>query len=180
MIRYIIFRLFAAIPTLLLISALIFGVPLVAIGIFTALRQRVKLEQAWRVIYRRATAWRDNIAHRFPKDIEALEAAINRQSLESARDILRRRRAELEAFRILGLTPFTASIDAAMTLMPEGWAWSLVNERERALSGDRPSCFADARLPYRTSYQKTAHAWARTPALALCAAALRARAGMEG
>ncbi len=101
---------------IVLISALIFGVPLVAIGIFTALRQRVKLEQAWRVIYRRATAWRDNIAHRFPKDIEALEAAINRQSLESARDILRRRRAELEAFRILGLTPFTASIDDPHTI----------------------------------------------------------------
>ena len=70
---------------------------------------------------------------------------------------------------------YTTSIDEALRLLPEGWAWSVVNERERELSG-KPAYFADMRQGYRTSYDGTVHAWAATPALALCAAALKAKA----
>jgi hypothetical protein len=78
------------------------------------------------------------------------------------------------------VSPWTGSIDAALSLVPEGWAWSVVYERERELSG-KPPFFADARNGYRSSYDQAPMAWAATPALALCAAALKARAaiGME-
>lgn len=60
---------------------------------------------------------------------------------------------------------FTASLDAAMTLVPEGYDWAV----------------------FRTNGGLTVHSWcgnredifAATPALALCAAALRARAAQE-
>jgi hypothetical protein len=76
--------------------------------------------------------------------------------------------------------PYTTSLDAAVTLVPEDWNWTV----ERY-------CF-DAVMPYREPGAK-ASVWrdsrnprerffyieAKTPALALCAAALRARAAME-
>lgn len=60
---------------------------------------------------------------------------------------------------------YTASLDAAMTLVPEGWFWTGGRDREgrgamAVVSQD------DCLVP----------AVAATPALALCAAALRARA----
>lgn len=56
---------------------------------------------------------------------------------------------------------YTSSLDAALTLVPEGWDWAV----------------------FRTNGGLTVHAWcgsrddvfAETPALALCAAALKAR-----
>jgi len=73
---------------------------------------------------------------------------------------------------------YTASLDAAMTLVPEGWRLANLAEwigwimREKgawrvALTGLTPS----------RSRIEVEHA--ATPALALCAAALRARAAME-
>lgn len=69
---------------------------------------------------------------------------------------------------------FTASIDAALTLVPEGWTWSL-DQTQRA--------------PYRDCGRADLYApgggikpadisdiYAATPALAICAAALRALA----
>lgn len=61
--------------------------------------------------------------------------------------------------------PYTASVDAAMTLIPEGYDWAV----------------------FHTNSGLTVHAWcgsrddvfANTPALALTAAALRARAERE-
>lgn len=66
---------------------------------------------------------------------------------------------------------YTGSIDAALTLVPEGWSWGLSHESER--SDGRT--FASVRR-YWSSFDRDHFCWAATPALALCAAALRARA----
>lgn len=60
---------------------------------------------------------------------------------------------------------YTASIDDAMTLVPEGYDWSVSSEQGRGIAYcvQGPSAF----LP---------DCVAATPALALCAAALRAKA----
>jgi hypothetical protein len=68
----------------------------------------------------------------------------------------------------LSLVPFTASLNAAMTLVPEGCSWSLHKHN----SYSRAGVFVDdGRDPGH-------YCDAATPALALCAAALRARAAM--
>lgn len=77
-----------------------------------------------------------------------------------------------------GCAPFTASLDAAMMLVPEGWRW-MAGHREhphaRAYVENGAPAFVGAgsrRNPARQWYETTA----ATPALALCAASLRARA----
>lgn len=65
---------------------------------------------------------------------------------------------------------YTASIDAALTLVPDDHDWSLHCDNGQAIAGCAPAdpagcSWADSR--------------AATPALALCIAALRARAGDE-
>jgi len=63
---------------------------------------------------------------------------------------------------------FTASLDAALSLVPEGMRWCVDT------CDGRPRCFVEPPHPY------PGQPWwgnASTPALALCAAALRARAG---
>lgn len=67
---------------------------------------------------------------------------------------------------------FTASLDAALTLVPKGHKWTLHSADDR----DTPCayCVPDmGRLPWPV-WVNDVHA--ATPALALCAAALRARA----
>lgn len=59
---------------------------------------------------------------------------------------------------------------AAMTLVPEGWTWTL-NHLERSTS---------AHMLSPGPYPTKARAVAATPALALAAAALRARANEQG
>ena len=59
--------------------------------------------------------------------------------------------------------PFTTSLDAAVTLVPEGMAWT---------AGCEPDFTPFARLWEHDLV------WASTPALALCAAALSARASL--
>lgn len=77
---------------------------------------------------------------------------------------------------------YTASLDAAMTLVPEGWNWMAGNRDQplaRAYVNNGELAFVGAgmrRNPNRQWYETTA----ATPALALCTAALRARAAMEG
>lgn len=68
----------------------------------------------------------------------------------------------------LGWPMFTQSLDAAMSLVPEGWHW----QRQLRLHGRYHSEVGNG----QTTYGKSA----RTPALALCAAALKARAGGGG
>lgn len=60
---------------------------------------------------------------------------------------------------------YTASIDAAMTLVTEGWLFDLYN-----LNG-----YPEAHLTNDTLQRVSVSVDAATPALALCAAALRAR-----
>lgn len=68
--------------------------------------------------------------------------------------------------------PFTASLDAAMSLVPEGWAYSVGN-----IDPSRCRCSAWV-MPPPYSIGADIRTGA-TPALALCAAALRARASKE-
>ena len=58
---------------------------------------------------------------------------------------------------------YTASIDAAMTLVPEGWLWSLFGP-------DNQACLVNPDNPSQASTCDAA-----TPAIALCIAALRAQ-----
>ncbi len=73
-------------------------------------------------------------------------------------------RGELQA----AVPRYTSSIDAAMTLVPEGWNWELSNNPPSAWmceSGYNPDTYNG----------ETAQANARTPAIALTIAALSAR-----
>lgn len=63
--------------------------------------------------------------------------------------------------------PYTASLDAAMTLVLEGHAFTIYSD----------GCAGVA--PVEADDTPVADVWAATPALALCAAALRARAAIE-
>lgn len=74
------------------------------------------------------------------------------------------------------LPRFTASVDAALTLVPEGWIVA------NLCQGDSGKWWAELRHGYLTSYDKVAlgkQLDPATPALAICAAALRARAPIE-
>ena len=69
------------------------------------------------------------------------------------------------------LPNYTTSIDAAQTLVPEGYIWTLYSDGGAVVEpcDDNPVELADGTI------------WAATPALALTAAALRAQAVlMEG
>lgn len=69
---------------------------------------------------------------------------------------------------------FTASIDAAMSLVPEGWFW-------RAGHSTLYDGWAGTNRvhPDHCDRQDETFAHGKTPALALCAASLRARANQE-
>ena len=78
------------------------------------------------------------------------------------------------------VTPFTSSLDAAASLVPEGWTVASIGQ------GDDKTWFAELRKGWRTSYSSVVIAPknynATTPALALTAACLRAKAreGRDG
>jgi hypothetical protein len=77
-----------------------------------------------------------------------------------------------------GVSPpdYTTSLDAAMTLVPEGWtAWQLRSRRRKTVFVATLSRLVDDIDEEFDEEEVTAHA--ATPALALCAAALRAQAG---
>lgn len=65
---------------------------------------------------------------------------------------------------------YTTSLDAALTLVPEGYAWSLDFDPKLPGKPGRPY-YADV-TDFSTHAAK---AWSTTPALALCIAALKAR-----
>ncbi len=66
---------------------------------------------------------------------------------------------------------YTGSIDAAVTLVPKGWVWTLVEHCDGAVAG-----LIDDRVhPVR---HDSIEVEAATPALALCAAALKALSTM--
>jgi hypothetical protein len=69
---------------------------------------------------------------------------------------------------------YTASLDAAMTLVPEGWDWSAVRDRGDYSAQVYEPVWSALQHGAASAY-KTGIIEASTPALALCAAALRAR-----
>jgi hypothetical protein len=70
------------------------------------------------------------------------------------------------------LPRYTASIDAALTLVPEGWEWELYS--------NPPSAWLCERGYDPDTYNgKTALASTKSPAIALCIAALKARSAAE-
>ena len=71
--------------------------------------------------------------------------------------------------------PYTTSIEAALTLVPDGWAW----HRMKRVGRDR-SIWMAILLPEPRNNLPDAHGNAATPALALCIAALKARAAPDG
>lgn len=70
-------------------------------------------------------------------------------------------------------TRYTGSVDAAMSLVPEGWEWSVFHGGIVSTKSDVAFC----RLPETDAGTR---ADAATPALALVASALRALAQKEG
>lgn len=68
---------------------------------------------------------------------------------------------------------YSASIDAALQLVPEGWARGFTDRRTVPGMKVNAQCWTSAD-------RSTVHGDAATPALALCAAALRARANTIG
>ena len=77
--------------------------------------------------------------------------------------------------RVFDVPPLTASLDAAVSLVPAGWDWEAHSfGLVRVSPGVKHPLYCKRGQP--TTKQTTC----ATPALALCAAALRARAAMEG
>lgn len=76
----------------------------------------------------------------------------------------------------LGPPAYTASLDAAMMLVPEGWGWLVSQPNAKALASgllkERTPVMGE--VQYGIDHRHTVAA--ATPALALCAASLRARA----
>lgn len=73
---------------------------------------------------------------------------------------------------------YTASLDAALTLLPTGWGFML--RQHETSPGPMRAC-GSALCPSTSGLgdQPFMDRWSATPALALCAAALRARAALE-
>ena len=76
---------------------------------------------------------------------------------------------------VIGGDPrYTASIDVALTLVPEGWSWAL----DRV--GNECAAVVDPTAVYISDHLSGPGAsFATTPALALCIAALKARAALK-
>jgi len=75
---------------------------------------------------------------------------------------------------------YTGSVDAALTLVPDGHRW-LLDKRPSAYfrrDGYRAEVYREAHY-YRSDRSDVPMHWGPTPALALCLAALRARQSRE-
>jgi len=103
-----------------------------------------------------------------------LDAEVGRvvDAAPKRRNIWRRNRYPLQLIRVAEYwLPYTASLDAAESLVPSGWSWHAVKQ------GRRGTGWASVTDPGQEGLPACK---AATPALALCAAALRARAeGVE-
>lgn len=82
-------------------------------------------------------------------------------------------------FIALGAQPYTASIDAALTLVPDGWAWALHHHRDctgaNAVPFAKVSRASWNKRHNEAEFYKEAHSRGATPAIAICIAALKAR-----
>ncbi|MFT4039975.1 MAG: hypothetical protein QM692_17485, partial [Thermomicrobiales bacterium] len=106
------------------------GIPIIAvvtaIAVLTALRQRIRLEDAWNTPYQTATGWRNAASRALQADVRSVEQALSRANLSAAETMIAGRRARLTAFERLGYTPLTAppEADEAITgiLRPGSWS----------------------------------------------------------
>lgn len=108
------------------------------------------------------------------KPSKTLDADIGRAVGETPKikNIYRQNRYPRELLRTDKVFPaYTTSLDAAVTLVPEGKDWQAGKIGNECAAGIYPA----AHHPFATHKAKAA-----TPALALCAAALRARAAIAG
>lgn len=121
--------------------------------------------------------------------IERIEAASGGSAELDAAIFWRDADKDVGLAMISGIPPYSTSIDAAMTLVPEGWMFGI--ERAGSYDGspkDEAWCW-----PYESNFDPDwqngqqgyrdapdgARGFAATPALALCAAALKARAYLK-
>lgn len=83
-----------------------------------------------------------------------------------------------EEMRFAGITPnYSRSLDAALALVPTQWRW-LLDKRpwgDQRLDGFRAEVYLPAHS-YKSDRSDVPMHWGPTPALALCIAALKARA----
>jgi hypothetical protein len=73
----------------------------------------------------------------------------------------------------------TASLDAAMGLVPEGWGWLVSQPNAKAIASGVLKVDTPVLGEVQFGYDQRYAVAAATPALALCAAALRARASQD-
>lgn len=82
-------------------SGLGLGVPLAAITIFIALRQRIVLERAWKQVHDRAQGWRNTALARVQHDLERTEAALAWRNIDAAEGEAEARQEQLRRLRAL-------------------------------------------------------------------------------
>jgi hypothetical protein len=80
-------------------------VPLVAIAVFLALRQRVVIERAWNAAYKKMRGWRDTTMRTLPAHISDVEQKLTDDNIATALAEIARRRERLRAFEAAGRTP---------------------------------------------------------------------------
>lgn len=82
--------------------------------------------------------------------------------------------------RFSKLVEYEAWTDAALTILPEGWHWSLKHDRDCAPPNDKAHAIVSLvswdKRDDEAEFYKSSEALHRHPAIALCIAAIRARA----
>lgn len=91
------------------------------------------------------------------------------QKMKGDRQPYYRRPGDTEWFMRSELPKYTSSIDAALTVIPEGWFFSGLDQQPPAVR-----VWTEGNIAYHSPGLDGLHA--ATPALAICAAALRAHA----
>jgi hypothetical protein len=86
-------------------TGLVTSIPLLAIAIFLALKQRVVLERAWKVMYNRALLWRDQATRALTGDLHVVESALSVSNMEAARAEVVQRRQRLADFESAARIP---------------------------------------------------------------------------
>ena len=110
------------------------------------------------------------------RELDALVAATTIRNLAATSFKTLQGWADIAVREKWSVRRFTASLDAAMTLVPEGWGWMVSQPNAKALASgllkERTPVMGEVQYGCDQRYAVAA----ATPALALCAAALRARA----
>ena len=82
-------------------SGLVLGLPLLALSVYVALRQRMLLERAWKQVHDRAKAWRNTALGRVQADLEWTEAALAWTNVDAAQGEVAARQEQLQRLRAL-------------------------------------------------------------------------------